>query len=384
MNRLTKRPVFRRPRRRGFTLILVTVMLTIFIGVAAWVVDFGRMYLFRTQLHTAADGAVLAAAFEIMRLQPCSSDCFSATDSARSYAARHRVDTVPVSLVHADMVPGTWTRAGGFVPVAGGNWNDGSIDAVRVTVRYNAQYGVFGRFLGGTSHVVTASADAAVGFVGATTCVRPVAIPYQALLDQLFGVGVKNPSYNLTADDVIALRSAGIANEVQLKLGTDATSGNFYILQMGPYRYANGTLGSPPPSFSGSTYPNMFGGSCDNSPWTIGPGDWLQGKQGNASGPAQKGFETLCGVSISGNGIWTCPVPLANRTVKVAMWATEDDGVCTPRCFQVKYAGVFVVTKYVSTPGGDDDGIYGYFTAMPSDGTFSGTASPLQMIALVK
>ena len=65
------------------------------------------------------------------------------------------------------------------------------------------------------------------------------------------------------------------------------------------------------------------------------------------------------------------------------MWATENDGVCTPRCFQVKIVGVFVVTGFTKSPSGDD-GIIGYFSAIASSGTLSATPTPIQKIALVK
>ena len=43
--------------RRGVTLVLMAFMLTVLIGSAAFAVDFGRMYLYRTQLHAASDAA---------------------------------------------------------------------------------------------------------------------------------------------------------------------------------------------------------------------------------------------------------------------------------------------------------------------------------------
>lgn len=381
--------------RRGVTLILMTVMFVVLIGVAAFAVDFGRMYLFRAELHTASDAAALAAAFRIMKNDPT-----TAQDSAVSYAGRHVVENlactgpVPPCLVPADVIPGTWDPTlpdSSWREDPDRDWTKVTNNAAQVTTHYTASYG-FGQIFGLASHRVNVTSRAAVGSVGATTCIRPVAIPYRKLLDQLFPPATPSDtvpvSYNLTANDVIALRTATIANEVQLKLGDDATSGNFYLLQMGPYAHSNQIPLSPSPSWNGNNvFVDRFAGDCANSPWAIGPGDWVMGKQGNADGPAASGVEELCDITISGPSAtpYNCTAPIADRTIKVAMWATEDDGVCSPRCFQVKYTGVFVVTKYLKTSGGaGQDGLYGYFSAMPSTGSFTAIPSPLSKIALVK
>jgi hypothetical protein len=360
-----------------------------FIGAATLAVDVGRIYLFRAELHAATDAAALSAAERIM-----DSDIPSAVDTAVSYGGRHSVENANITVNPAAVIPGTWTIGGGFVPVA--DWTVRPITAVQVTAQYNANY-TFGRFFGINSHTTTAVSQAAVGYIGATTCIRPVAVPYQALLDQIHPpAGSFNAAtYDLTPTDVDLLKASTQSSAALLKAGDSGdlpVNGSFYLLQMGPYRYAgtgyaNGPLASPSPDWGGGGmnggFPVRFGADCSNDPWTVGPGDWLQGKQGNAAGPTQAGFETLCGISISGNGTYNCPAPLANRTIKVAMWSIADAGVCSPRCFKVKYVGVWVVTQYVKSSG-SDDGIYGYFSAMPSDGAFTAVPGPLQKIALVK
>jgi hypothetical protein len=231
--------------------------------------------------------------------------------------------------------------------------------------------------LGFTTRALTATSDAVVAYVGSTTCIKPVAIPYQALLDQLYTPGSKPTSYNLTDADVANLQ--GSHPSVQLKLGTDATQGNFYLVEMGPYQYANGTFGTP--NWGGDNiFEDRFAGNGTCS-MMVGPGDWLKGKTGNAAGPAEKGYEDLCGVTITGNGDYPCS---SEKKFKVALWSTEDDAHCTPRCFLVKYTGVFVVTKYSKFGGSTPDGLWGYFTEMPSDGAFSTVPSPLKKLALVK
>jgi hypothetical protein len=245
--------------------------------------------------------------------------------------------------------------------------------------------------LGFNSHTVRDTAVAIWGYVGVTSCVRPVAIPYQSLLNQIYPTGrdangdTVTVAHDLTKEDVIELQNAGPAQALPLKLGGDATAGNFYLVNLGPYADVNKVLYSPGPSVVGQpVFSDQFGGDCSHSPWQIHPQDWLQGRTGNADGPTQAGFQELCGTNISGTGTFACnPVPAEKAKIKIALWATEDDGVCTPRCFQVKMVGVFVVTGYTKSPSGDD-GIIGYFASIPTSGTFTNVPTPITKIGLVK
>jgi len=371
--------------RPGVTLVLTAFMVTALIGAAAFAVDFGRMYMYRTQLSTAADAAALAGVWEVLNKTPT-----NGLAQAESYASRHLVGTDVVTLDDADVTPGTWTLDfGPFAPLAA--WDDPAVDAVRVVARTRTaatQNYTFGRVLGFTSHTVVDTAIAIWGYVGVTTCVRPVAIPYISLLTQLYHDASGNPtvdiSYNLTPDDVVRLQNAGPADALPLKLGGGATAGNFYLVNLGPYANPNGVLFSPGPSVAGQpVFSDQFGGDCSHSPWSLGPGDWLQGRTGNADGPTQSGFEELCGGNITGTGTFPCNAPLAKREIKIALWANEDDGFCTPRCFQVKMVGVFVVVSYTKSSSGDD-GITGYFSSIPTSGSFTNVPTPITKIGLVK
>jgi Flp pilus assembly protein TadG len=357
--------------QRGFTLILMTFMFTVLIGAAAFAVDFGQMYVLRAQLHAASDGAALAGAQRLMSNAPS-----EASDTAIAYAAKDSVGKTAIVMAAADVIPGNFTFGGGFVPTVGGSWT--TADAIKTTARFTGSYG-FGRFFGFSTKSLTATSIAAVGSIGATACIKPVAIPYQALLDQIYPPGSKDPSWNLTPDDVIRLQ--GPHTPTELKLGTDAVQGNFYLINMGPYSHADQVPLVPGPTWGGD---NIFvdrfasNGSCS---MMIAPGDWLQGKTGNAAGPTEQGVEQLCGITISGNGNFPCPNAMK---IKVAMWGVENDAVCTPRCFQVKYNGVFVVTGFSKYTGTTPDGLWGYFTDMASDGAFTTVPGPLLKIALVQ
>ena len=75
--------------RRGATLILMTVLMTVFIGMAAFALDFGRFYMYRSQLQNAADAASWAG---IQRLK-INDDPVGALDTAFVYGMWHRVAT---------------------------------------------------------------------------------------------------------------------------------------------------------------------------------------------------------------------------------------------------------------------------------------------------
>src|SRR5438445_52640 len=116
--------------RRGVMLVLAAFMFVVFIGAAAFAVDVGRMYLYRSQLSTAADAAALAGAFKVLKKELLPD---SAVSSAQYFARRHRAGTDSVTLDAADVVPGVWTLGGGFVASV---WNDAAVNAVQVTTRY--------------------------------------------------------------------------------------------------------------------------------------------------------------------------------------------------------------------------------------------------------
>lgn len=372
--------------RRGVTLVLTAFMITVLIGAAAFAVDFGRMYMFRTQLSSAADAAALAGIWQVLHKEPLPD---SAVNQAKSYASRHLVGTDTVKLDDVDITPGVWTFP--FGPFTARSWGD-TIYAIQVVARTRTpatQNYIFGPVLGINSHTVLDTAVAVWGYVGVTTCVRPVAIPYQSLLNQIYppdsaGNPTMGVDHDLTPEDVAKLQAAGPADAVSLKLGSDATAGNFYLVNLGPYANPDTIPYSPGPSVVGQpVFSDQFGGDCSHSPWSIGPNDWLQGRTGNADGPTQAGFDELCGGNIQGTGTFPCNAPLEKREIKIALWANENDGVCTPRCFLVKMIGVFVVTGYTKTAQGTD-GIDGYFSSIPTSGSFTQFPTPITKIGLVK
>ena len=379
--------------RRGFTLVLTAFMITLLLGAGALAIDIGRMQYYRTVLQASADAAALAGAKSLMN-----GSFSTASADMATYAAKYSIQGTTVT--NYSTIPGDWSPSGGFVA---GSWDENA-RAVRDSVSYNGSF-MFGRVFGLTNKTLHAGADAIVASVGATTCVRPLGVPYQAMLNQLYADHSHSTlqsaaTYTLADTDIVDLRSSTTLTQLKVTDATaspDPSAGTFYLLQMGPYAPSAGTpLYTPSPDWGGNSvnggFPSRFSGECSNSPWTVTVGDWMQGKQGNVNGPMQSAFDDMCHTHITGgSGTYMCTVQVPLRTIKVALWSVQNSSICSPRCFQVKYLAAFVIDRYIVSSGGgnDGDGLWGYFTSISSDGKVIGTGSgsgggTLQRLALVK
>ena len=377
-------------RRRGSTMIMVLLLMVTFVGLAAISLDMGRMYLMRTQLHSGTDAGALAGVQRLMQ-----KDFTTAADTAVVYTQAHLVEKNIPSTGVGQVVPGLWNfNAATFTPAAGGSWTDPNNNAVQVTATYTGGY-TFGRYFGYTTRVRSATSVAAIGSVGATNCIKPWAVPYESMLKSLYPTSAPgdpyDPNYNLTPADVQVLSNYTSGNNIYLKVGDPSSSpvpGAFYIVREPPLLYANGTIGSPGAP-SANVYSNMISAPC-SSPLmqpVIGPGDWLQAENGNRVGPTQQGTAALCGLPPQQN--FTCSPPVPIKMVMWAQWSGNPSANgtsvnCPPRCFLVKYAGVFVVTGYQTVQANSDEGVTGYFQTLITTGAFSPAAGPLKKIALVQ
>src|ERR1700676_2126490 len=79
-------PMTKRKGERGFvTLIWTCMMLFIIIPMVGLAIDAGVMYVIKSKLQTAVDGAALGAARSLSRGQDIPSQQTSATDTAKRY-----------------------------------------------------------------------------------------------------------------------------------------------------------------------------------------------------------------------------------------------------------------------------------------------------------
>ena len=372
--------------RRGATMILVGLTLVAMIGFMAFALDFGRMYLYRSQVHVSADAAALAGVDTLAANGTGAAVQATAIAHGRLNLVE---DTVPI-IANADIKPVIWDFASAS-PTYAANWTTAGVNAVQATASHTAPY-VFGRIFGLSSSLRTASSIAAIGFVQRTECVRPFSVSYETLLrgtnPPILAVGATyNPSYQLTAADVALIASQTSANPIPLAFvspGQTGVPGNFAAVLLGPSLLANGTIPPWTPS-NGGNYRSLIAAQCDDPllQFTIGPGDWLDGDPGASKGQAAQGLATLCGLNINGNASFTCPSPVP---IKMVLWnnrARKAGGAqaCnSAQCsFQVNYVAAFYVTGWSSSLG-----VLGYFDTLASTGQLSSTPGPISKQLLVK
>jgi Flp pilus assembly protein TadG len=348
--------------RKGATLVLVAILMTALIGFTGIGIDASRLYLMRAQLQTTADAAAIAAIVEVNVKRPT-----NATAVAISYAPKNLVERQTPSITAGGVEPGKWNYATNtFTPLA--SWTDPSLGAVRVTATYPGAY-TFARVFGVTTKTVSARAVGAVGYVSTSSCLRPWAVSYQTMLNALYPpAGTKNPTYNLTPQDVQTLTAN--SSPITLLQGTadPLTPGN--IVQVVVNNPWNGN----------NSYKDAING-CSNL--EIGPGTWLDGDAGVGGGQTANALQSFCNANggTSGTGQnFTC---LGAPKVKLAMWDQSNGSPGNNLKVRVKYVGVFAVTGFKGGAGSDQ--VKGYFSSMATTGSFSATPSPTTgSIALVQ
>lgn len=169
--------------RRGSTLVMVALMLSVFMGIAAIAADIGRFYVVNGELQTAADAAALRGAAE---LQFATTDFESRVEAAVLPWTRttNRADGDSVTITDGDVDVGYWdpaTRAYSTTLVAGTRPN-----AVRVSTRRSPR-GVFSQMIGRTAGLpLTKTAIAWIANIS-TNCARPWAFQYLPLVQKVNG-----------------------------------------------------------------------------------------------------------------------------------------------------------------------------------------------------
>lgn len=353
-----------RRARDGFTFLFIALLVGTFVGVAAFAVDFSRMYLIHGELRNAAEAGALAGVNRML-----SDDGASASDSAMAYVRVNHADGVAPDVTAADIVFGHW--GADFTPTSG--WSDPSTNAMQVTARHTGSY-LFGPIYGLAMKDLQARAIASIGYVTATRCVRPVAIPYAELLKSLYPVSTPPVTYDLTEADVNSLRALSEANAIPLKIGSagdPVVSGSFYAVREPPVLYANGDAGAP--ESGASDFSDHLSSSCAALPHLIAVGDWLAAENGNMAGPTRAGLATACGVAGNPTS-FDCTPPLEYL---IPIWDVADKTVASPNAFHVKYMGVFYVTRFDSKVG-----VLGYFSALHTNGMIDTIPGPLTSAAL--
>jgi Flp pilus assembly protein TadG len=162
-----------RSPRRGATLVLVAVLITMLISLAGLAIDASRMYAFKAQLKVLTDAAALAGALELKRGS-------SEAEGKQQAVLLKEVNKIEgfhtADLTDADVVPGQWSlQTGTFTPTG---WTTAS--AVQVTARYRAEWSL-ARIFGSAATTIVEQSIASLGRAS-SGCVKPFILPYRALL----------------------------------------------------------------------------------------------------------------------------------------------------------------------------------------------------------
>jgi hypothetical protein len=227
--------------RRGVSSIYVVVMLVALCGLVSFGVDMGRVQLAKTQLQSAADAAVRAAAGKI------DDGVTAAKEAAVAIAAANACDGDPVVLDPAqDVELGRWDKdARTFTPLSGASQS--SANAIRVTARRIAARDtaiplVFAQVVGKSSFDIEATAIAiggkgSAGFVGLSrmSLMNNTEVGSYRSADGVPGPGNLWPDASLGSNGELELKNNGV-------IGGDILLGPGGTLDVGTGTTFTGTL----------------------------------------------------------------------------------------------------------------------------------------------
>ena len=190
--------------RRGATLVIVAITISVFIGFAALALDTSRLSSFRAELKTVADAAALSGALDMVRGKSQAQALANVQTLLKSNSIEgNGVATV----VSSDVSTVSW-NFGTSVASASVAW--GSANAVRVITTYAVNWSLSKIFTRATSKTIADTSIAAFGGRRTHDCMKPFAIPYSAVRNQL-GLAPLADTTSLTAANVVALSSGSSA-----------------------------------------------------------------------------------------------------------------------------------------------------------------------------
>lgn len=324
--------------RRGVFVVIFGIMLVGLMAAAAVSIDLSRTWAFRNELQTAADAAALAGA---VQLGGGSLDPTTYGTVARQYAHTNSVlrDSVTVELVER----GNWNDSlGVFNDSAAATGGGLPLNAVRVVVNHDVT-SLWGRgLLGVLPFKIRARAIAwADAGVTNTSCIKPWAIPYQALLSRVNDArGIPNDAAGLTrdftAEDRAVLDSMDVESRTfTLKLGSQTLSdfgdvttypGNYQAVQL-PRKYLDDGVTQNPdwtPGGGAAEYEAAIAGATCH---TLKVGDILATEPGNMVNATLDGADASKGTPA---GVGPCADIIGNEPgdpLKRTPWV-EEFGNC--------------------------------------------------------
>ena len=174
-----------RRRESGVSMILTLVALTALLATAALAVDVGAVWVARSQLQAATDGAALAAAMNMIDPSVPGVNLTAGRDAAKQVAgANSSIANGSLSLLDADITFGNWDPGTRTLATGVDLTDPSQVTGVRVLARMDSAANTpapafMSRVLGRQEFDVRTNATAYLGFAGAAgpgELVLPIAI----------------------------------------------------------------------------------------------------------------------------------------------------------------------------------------------------------------
>jgi Flp pilus assembly protein TadG len=341
--------------RRGAIVVMTGIFIVALMMLAAITVDASRIFAAKNELQTASDAAALAGALQLLE------DSSVVIDSARAYALRNRVEQDVIDSVEVEY--GVWSVAAETF-IAGGD----PADAVRVTTRHALPLSL-ARVFGDSTVTVTTSAVAwSSAPVAASSCAKPLAVPYSELMRTLnYPEGFE---FDLTDDDIRTLREMS-ENDRETHfhfgdsdLGSDTTEhyrrAQYFPVDIDSTWNRSDPLSYDRPPVDGNTFKSYVvgppAGRCSRS---VSPDDSVRSEPGDKRDALREGLSDICqrlGGSFTGSTVLRCVSTDDGSNIgiplKVILWSGEAATWhnANRARVQAKMTGSFVMTEFKWDP----------------------------------
>ena len=194
-----------RGKKRGATLVLVALSMTVILGFMAFAVDISQMSAYRSELQRAVDAGAHAGAIQLTKAR-----YDSAAAVATSFTVANVVFGKPPIIDKVEY--GTWNGTA-FAPICAGLGCDSTTvrgaNAIRISA-HGAGSTFFAGILGALGFSVQAKATGWAAPASGTDCLKPITLPYTTLtmaLNARLGVPLgTNLLRDLTDTDLALIR----------------------------------------------------------------------------------------------------------------------------------------------------------------------------------
>jgi Flp pilus assembly protein TadG len=385
-----------RRNRRGVTAVLVVLIATVMMGIAAFAIDLSRMYAYQSELQRAADAAAHAGAIELTK---------AGFDVADSVATAY-VDANPVegdsatidSIEFGDWDP-TQPDSTAFTSLCHSPCPAGTAvlaNAMRVSLSGGPTAPVFGGFAGQDSMSGTQMKAAAIGWVAPTTarhdCTKPLAVKYMALthmLDSIEGRIGLDTERVLDSTDLSTIRTGGTALNMCITFNaTDQCTPTTPAAPVFASSYVPAQL-YPPADEGPDPYLTELEEQCAATE-TLGPGEAIEinvtVETAYVPGDTQTGWNNWCALYESPT--YPCLMKLDmwdTTTVNAGTTATDGNACAIGTCKSIHAIVAFIVTG-ITEPGVGGNAypaFQGYPTLGVDGAAISDTANTLSRVVLV-